>query len=175
LGQEVLENGKVRGIPPEMADDLFASEKTDYILVEADGAAERPVKAPAEKEPVVPESVTRVIAVMGLEVLGRPLEPDLVFRPERVSRVTGLQPGDLMSPAALARLFLHDEGLFKCSPPLAVRTVFLNKLDRLSGEHDARALSQGILSSPGAAVDRVVMGSLKESESWTVFQRPVEP
>jgi probable selenium-dependent hydroxylase accessory protein YqeC len=175
LGQEVLENGKVHGILPELSDELFASEKADYILVEADGAAERPVKAPAEKEPVVPGSATCVVAVMGLEVLDRPLGPDLVFRPERVSRITGLQNGDRMSPVTLSRLFLHDEGLFKNAPPLAARTVFLNKLDRLPREEDARALSMEILSGPVDGVDRVVVGSLKESDTWTLFQRPVRP
>ena len=42
----------------------------DVILVEADGSKHRPVKIPAEWEPVIPECADMVIGVIGLDCLG---------------------------------------------------------------------------------------------------------
>ena len=46
----------------------------DVVLVEADGAKEKPIKFPDwSREPVIPENTDRIILVAGLSALGRPL------------------------------------------------------------------------------------------------------
>ncbi|MCR5347349.1 MAG: NTP transferase domain-containing protein [Fretibacterium sp.] len=45
----------------------------DVVLVEADGSRHCPIKIPAEHEPVIPDPVDEIVAVMGLQALGRPL------------------------------------------------------------------------------------------------------
>ena len=62
VADQPLDSGKVKGISPERADALFQGLDVDDVIVEADGAAGRPVKAPATHEPVVPSSATLVIA-----------------------------------------------------------------------------------------------------------------
>ena len=52
----------------------FLLERSDLLLVEADGARGMPCKAPAEHEPVLPDECGRVVAVMGMDALGRPVE-----------------------------------------------------------------------------------------------------
>jgi probable selenium-dependent hydroxylase accessory protein YqeC len=162
LGRSLIGSGKVDGIVPSLADKLFQQLEIDYLLVEADGSAGRPVKAPAPHEPVIPGSVTEVVAVMGLEAIGRKLEPEVVFRHDLVANITGLHPGEELSVDALSRLFLHPEGLFKGSPTSAKRVVFLNKLDLLPERQKAALLADLILSDEKKQVVRVVIGSLSQ-------------
>jgi probable selenium-dependent hydroxylase accessory protein YqeC len=162
LGRSLIESGKVDGIVPSLADRLFQQLEVDYLLVEADGSAGRPVKAPAPHEPVIPKSVTEVVAVLGLEAIGRKLEPEIVFRHDLVANITGLRPGEELSVYALSRLFLHPAGLFKGSPASAKRVVFLNKLDLLPEKQKAMMLADLILSDEMKQVVRVVIGSLNK-------------
>ena len=164
VAQRLLESGKVEGITRTMADALFLDLQVDYVIIEADGAAGRPVKAPAAHEPVIPSSATMVIAVIGLEAMGRPLDSEIVFRPGLFREITGLKDGETITPAALARVFQSPDGLFKGTPDAARKAVFLNKLDLLSGDQEAKALAMLLLRDPHAPVERVIMGSLLKKE-----------
>lgn len=163
LGQEILSSGKVSGVAGSVADAVWRSLAPSFLVLEADGAAGRPVKAPASHEPVVPESATLVLAVMGLDALDAPFGRDNVFRPDRFREVTGLQPGEKMSADRLSRLFSESGGLFKGTPEGARKMAFLNKLDLLEDKGNARILADRILKDPAGGVARVVLGSvLKE-------------
>ena len=163
VGWEFLENGKVEGISLTVADDLFRMPGVDYLIIEADGAAGRPLKAPAAHEPVIPESVTSVIALMGLEVLGKPLESGMVFRPALFKALTGLEEGDILNPEGLARAFDGKAGLFKNTPASARQMVFLNQLDMLPDDRAARKLA-GRLIETHRFIERVVLGSFRKNE-----------
>src|SRR5579885_2733864 len=63
--------GKLQGISPELADDLRALRDVSAILVEADGAKGRFIKAPAAHEPVIPASADLVLLLMSTEALGQ--------------------------------------------------------------------------------------------------------
>jgi probable selenium-dependent hydroxylase accessory protein YqeC len=162
VAQRPLDSGKVEGISPETADALFQEMHTDCLIVEADGAAGRPLKAPASHEPVIPPSATLVIAVMGLEALGMRLDPQMVFRPDIFRDVSGLAEGDLLSTEAIARVFQSPKGLFKGTPEVARRIVFLNKSDRLRPDQDPEALARRLTGLPGLPIDRVIIGSLSQ-------------
>ena len=60
------EPGKLRGLSPEAICRLSALADVDALVVEADGSRERPLKAPAGHEPVIPPCVTHVITVAGM-------------------------------------------------------------------------------------------------------------
>jgi len=162
LAKTLLDSGKVQGIAPSHADDLYAKGGMDYLLLEADGAAGHPVKAPSDREPVIPNSATKVVAMLGLEALGKRLEPEVAFRMEAVQRVTGLAPGERLTASALCRLFCDAEGLFKGTPQSAVKVVFLNKLDLIKDQEEATTLGRLIMERAGGNIERVVCGSLKQ-------------
>lgn len=162
LCHSLLDSGKVEGISPSLADELYQDLEADYLLVEADGSAGHPVKVPAEHEPVIPPHVTMVVAMLGLEALGRPLAPEIVFRIDLFRRVTGLNLGQRLAPAILSKLFLDSEGLFKGTPPSVKRVAFLNKLDLLPEGQEARDLAYLILEHTEIGIDRVVIGSVME-------------
>jgi len=162
VSERLLDSGKVQGIAPSLADTFYRELPLDYLLVEADGSAGHPAKAPAAHEPVIPESVTIVLALLGLEALGRVFSPETVFRPELAAKIMLLRPGEELSVSALAKLFLNPQGLFKGSPASAKRMAFLNKLDLLAEGSKATDLSDLILADVKGGVTRTIIGSLKK-------------
>jgi probable selenium-dependent hydroxylase accessory protein YqeC len=160
FGEEILPSGKVTGITKSLADTLWRRPWIDHMILETDGAAGRPVKAPASHEPVIPDSATMVIAVMGLDALGAPFDEKHVFRMDRFEKITGLKPGETLTAGGLARVFEGREGLFKGTPPMARRVVFLNKLDVVQDDREVRLLRECILDSAEAGVNLVITGSL---------------
>ena len=151
----LADTGKLQGFAPQAIEHFAASGLFDCILVEADGAGRRPLKAAAEHEPVVPACTTVQVAVAGLEVLGAPFGPELVFRAELAGPLLGLVAGETITPAALARLFAHPRGAFKGAPPRVRRFIFLNKADtperRAAGEEFVRELRR-LVPCPAEAV-----------------------
>ncbi len=164
-----LDSGKVDGISPSIANDLYQDGGIDYIITEADGASGRPVKVPADHEPVIPSSSTKVVAMLGMEAVGKPIGPEVVFREDLFCKLTGLDLGERLTPSVLAGLFLSPEGLFKRTPSSAKRMVFLNKRDLLAENTEAEELAGFILRHELNRVERVVIGSLKDRD-YTVWR-----
>jgi probable selenium-dependent hydroxylase accessory protein YqeC len=162
VGKSILDTGKVEGISASLADEIFCDSKAQYLIVEADGSAGHPLKAPAEHEPVIPSSVTMVVAMMGLEAISARLDDAAAFRVDQVIKVTGLDRGGILTPSALAKVFLHPAGLFKGAPEGVRRVVFLNKGDLVEEDTKAVELADILLADSMKKIDRVILGSLKE-------------
>ncbi|MDO8716997.1 MAG: selenium cofactor biosynthesis protein YqeC [Dehalococcoidales bacterium] len=164
-------DGKLKGISPALVDRLasFTSEG-GYIIVEADGAARKPLKAPNATEPVIPESTSLVIAVVGMDALGCRLTEENVFRPEIVSRLTGLAQGDKVTADTIATLITHAEGIIKGSPAHARIVPFINKIDIIKDPAAAEDLADKILGKGHPQIKRVVLGHVGvgsfTSEGW---------
>lgn len=105
--------GKLYGLPPGWIADLRNLSGGATVLVEADGAKGRMIKAPADHEPVIPAEADLVLLLASAEALGQPLSDAVAHRSERVAAVTGLHLGDPLTPYALARLATHEQGLLK--------------------------------------------------------------
>lgn len=123
------ETGKLLGVDPNTITDLKMRFQADYLLVEADGAAGRSIKAPEAHEPVIPACADLVVGLIGLDALGKPADAATVHRLESFLRVTGMNEGDSIGEQALKALAVHPEGLFKGSPEGARRIAFHNKAD----------------------------------------------
>jgi probable selenium-dependent hydroxylase accessory protein YqeC len=63
VASERLGFGKLRGVSPSVIGDLWDLHLIDFLLIEADGAAGRSVKAPREQEPVISPDTTLVVAI----------------------------------------------------------------------------------------------------------------
>ena len=130
---------RLRGVPLEWVAPLAGC--VDVVLVQADGAARRPFKAPAAHEPVIPPTATIVVAVAGLDVIGRPIDERYVHRPERVAALAGVEIGTPLTVELAARVLLHPQGGFRAAPPAARRAILLNKADDPSALATADALA----------------------------------
>ncbi len=138
---------KVAGCDPEVFDELFGDSRIDYVIVEADGARRKPLKAPREREPVIPARATAVIGIIGLDALYKPLDDEFVFQPELFGDLTGLPMGAPITLKELASLAAHPRGLFKGAPDRARRIIVLNKgdvLDEPPTEADLRETFSGL-------------------------------
>lgn len=154
----LADTGKLKGFAPEAIRTFAASGRFDWILVEADGSAQRPLKAPAGHEPVIPPDTTVLVALAGLEVIGSPLTEELVFRPELAGKLMDLAPADIITEAALARLLAHPDGAFKGAPPEARRFVFLNKADTLQRREAAARVAGELQRQAPHAAEAVIVG-----------------
>ncbi len=111
VATRLLPDGKLEGVAPEAILALRAISGVAAVLVEADGAARKPFKAPAEHEPVIPPATTLLVAVVGADVLGEPLTGDLVHRPGLAAQQGGVEVGDVLTPEVVARILLGPANL----------------------------------------------------------------
>jgi probable selenium-dependent hydroxylase accessory protein YqeC len=162
VASERLGVGKVKGISPDLIVDLWGLSLCDYIIVEADGAAGRPVKAPRKQEPVIPSNTTLVVGLLGIDGAETELNEENAFQPERISQLTGIPLGGRISVDGLATLMTHPEGIFKGTLPSSRVVAFLNKVDIPQGMIRAERVAEKILEKRMPQIERVVLGSLKK-------------
>lgn len=155
---------KLQGLPPEWIAPL--ADLADVVLIEADGARGRSLKAPAAHEPVIPACATIVVPLAGLDALGQPLDETHVHRPERVRAIA---PEAALSPAALSAVMTSSQGGAKNLPDQARLIPFLNKADALDDLAPAWAAAQQMLDAP--RVSRVGVGAVAAVDpAWAVWQ-----
>ncbi len=140
---------------------MFRRGAAEWILVEADGAARLPVKAPAAHEPVIPSLTTTAVAVVGLRCIGSPLSEENAFRLEEICAITGLKRGDVITPAAVAALACHPLGMFKNVPAAARRFLFGNQADLPGAVSAGAALADALSALCPGFVDGYYVGSLQ--------------
>jgi len=162
VASERLGFGKLKGVSRSVIADLWDLHLIDVLLIEADGAAGRPVKAPREEEPVISPDTTLVVAILGMDGVDAELNEKNVFRPERVSKLTGVRLGDKMTAESLAVVMTHSEGIFKGTPASSRVICFLNKTDRAGGIDKGREVAKRILEKNHPQIERVVLGQLKK-------------
>ena len=124
------ERGRVLAVAPDWPARALSLDEVGLVGVEADGAAGRGFKAPADHEPVLPTEVTHVLAVVSVTVLGRPLDAKAVHRPERVRALTGAKEGDPITPEMIAAVLAHENGGRKSVPAGARFIVAVTSADR---------------------------------------------
>ncbi len=106
-----LADGKLQGLSPEGIAALRGIPGVAAVLVEADGSARKPFKAPADHEPVIPAETTLVVAVVGADALGQPLSAGWVHRPELAAQQAGIRVGDPITAEVVARVLLGPANL----------------------------------------------------------------
>jgi probable selenium-dependent hydroxylase accessory protein YqeC len=150
-------HGKLDGIPELTIGRCL--DVADKVIVEADGAAGRPVKAPEDWEPVIPSFANLVIPVVGLDCVGKPASEDWVFRIERFLALTGLRRGEIIRPDSIAKLLSSDCGALKGIGVDASVTPFLNKLDLLVDSTAVGAIIRNVKEQTDR-IQRIVVGKL---------------
>ena len=155
------EQDKLVGFSAAEIGELEQGRLFNWILVEADGARRLPLKAPASHEPVIPPSSRWVIAVVGLDGIGKPLTEEWVFRSRLFADLTGLAPGAEITEESVAAALVREKGILKDCPLTALRYVFLNKADtekrRVIGSRIAHLLRARGFRQPG----KVIVGALE--------------
>ena len=153
---------KLEGVAPTTVGRIAQLSGVDHVLVEADGAKGRSLKAPAAHEPVVPEATTLLVPVAAVDAIERRLDDRVAHRPELVERLTGLPQGAAITPGAVAAVLCHPQGGLK-GRPLGARVVpLINKAE--SSDDLARALEVASILLQDDKIDRVVIGAVARPE-----------
>ncbi|MBI5932264.1 MAG: putative selenium-dependent hydroxylase accessory protein YqeC [Chloroflexi bacterium] len=134
------------------------------LLIEADGARQKPLKAPAAHEPPIPDFVGTVVVVAGLSGLGKPLS-EAVFREEEFGRVSEATR-QRVTAEMVTRVLMQREGGLKNIPEGARRVALLNQADTPELQAAAQKMGSELLKK----FDAVVVASLKENKVWATYE-----
>ena len=135
----------------------------DFIIIEADGSAEKPIKAPAVHEPVVPGFTDIYIGVIGLDCLGKTGTAENVHRARLFSGIREKKSFEPVNKEDLAKLINSPSGLFKNAPQNCTKIVLLNKAD-LIGNEKSREIVDYLWSNTNNS-DLILLNSYKLKES----------
>ena len=161
LARERIESRKLRGISPDLVSLLCNSPEIDMMIIEADGAAGRPVKAPRGWEPVIPAHTTLVVGLLGVDGVGKELNEENLFQAERVSKLTRIPMGEKMTCEGMSILMVHPQGIFKGTPRSSRKVAFINKVDVQGGMIRGREIGKEVLEKGFPQIEKVVLGQLK--------------
>jgi probable selenium-dependent hydroxylase accessory protein YqeC len=154
VGRSIDGDGKLIGLPGDWIEPMRTSGQFDQILIEADGAASRLFKVPAENEPVVPAATTSVVWIMSIRALGNPIDPEFVHRADRAVSLLGVEPGTPLSVEHVLQLLAHPLGPLKGIPEQSRRVAMLSQADTAEDVGRARALAHRVA---GFGFERVVI------------------
>ncbi|MDP4727274.1 MAG: selenium cofactor biosynthesis protein YqeC [Desulfobacterales bacterium] len=163
---KIPESGKLCGFRPEIIGELWHAGLFQWIIVEADGAAGKPLKVPVAHEPVIPGCTKRLVGMVGLNGVGKPLTERLVFRHEHFARLTGLKFGSTVTDSAIADVLVHDDGLFKGFCPEVMRIAFFNQADVKDNFSAGQRIARILSKRKNTGLNRVVIGQI-------LFEPPV--
>ncbi|HID53306.1 MAG TPA: putative selenium-dependent hydroxylase accessory protein YqeC [Anaerolineae bacterium] len=178
-----VQGEKALGVTPELPGQLLVRPDVDFVIVEADGSRMRPIKAPAEHEPVIPPETTLVVPVMGLDALDGPIGK-VAHRPELALSVIGDRSGvvgercsivggraaageeRVLTPQEAAVLLTHPRGGAKNTPPGARVIPFINKVETDEQLTAARQIAYHALRlTPHASrLTQVVLGAVQSNQ-----------
>ena len=149
---KTLADGKLAGLEFDEVERL--GKLYDVVLVEADGAKGKPLKFPADYEPVIPPFSEKICVLCGLDAFFGEIK-DKVFRWELFHRATGLKGTDIISPQVFLQFFSEDALLKNVN--INRCTIILNKYDALNSRKTALDIAKQIIST--TTVQEIIVSS----------------
>ena len=162
------EDDRLKGLDRETIHklQLLCKDQNLNLLVEADGARQRALKAPADYEPAIPKGIDIVVVVAGLSALGKPLDPAYVHRPKIFSSITGLRENQLISEENVVSLMKSNVGGLKDMPEGCRKTLFLNQADTETLSSKGGKIARELIDT----YNQIIVGSLTRPGSTGYVQ-----
>ena len=114
----------VMGVAPDAVRPLLDRVDSDVLLVEADKAEGRLLKAPRTGEPAIPEESSLVVPVVGLGVLGQPLDATHVYNAAEINNKYGFGMDNRIKSPWVAQV-MRDRDLMMRDVPDDARVIGL--------------------------------------------------
>ena len=163
---------RYRGYDPETVAAL-ADAHDGPVLVKADGARTRWLKAPNEREPRIPAAADTAVPIASARIVGKPLTDERVHRPERVAAVTGRAVGDELRVEDVAAVLASEEAGLKGVPEDATAIPVVNMVDTPDLEDVGREIAEEVLARAPDSVPRVVLTRMVDDDPVVaVVERP---
>lgn len=156
-----IENNRTNPADQATLDWLHENSKANNIplLIEADGSRQKPIKAPEEHEPPIPDFTEVVIVVAGLSAIGKTLSDENVHRAKIFSQRSGLQINNLISPDTILHVLTDPLGGLKNIPLHARKIALLNQADTPELLSTGGSMAGKLLNN----FDSVIVGSLQKN------------
>lgn len=139
---EVTKKGKLQSFPESFLKEMVSLGYP--TIIEADGARRCPCKAPGSQEPVLVPETTVVLALYGMDALGKQIK-EICFRPELVARILEKTEEDILTPHDLAVLAASEHGGRKSVTEQMDYQVLLNKADGQKEQDAARQIAKELM------------------------------
>ncbi|GKT29791.1 Putative selenium-dependent hydroxylase accessory protein YqeC like protein [Aduncisulcus paluster] len=123
-----LYDGKEQGTSPQLACDLLDNDLVDVVIIEADGARGKPLKAALSyRDPVIPTKFPHsfsyqyqsspsianykscFVCMVGADALGAKLTEKNVYRHDIVARILKIPPKSVITPDHISKLIFHPK------------------------------------------------------------------
>lgn len=154
---------RYQGYESTVVDTIVDAGRAATVLLKADGARMRWLKAPNEHEPQLPDGADTVVPIASARVVGKPLSEEHVHRPERVAELTGRTLGDTLTAEDVAAVLGSGRGGLKDVPRGAVAIPLINMVDTASLEAVGREIAQNVLDRTDRRyVPRVVLARMAD-------------
>lgn len=151
-GAGLTDDGKVVGLSAETLNAIHRARLFDSILVEADGARGKPLKAPAPHEPVLPSRAALVVAVVGADALGAPLTEQYVHRWRLAAEMAGQDHGSAVTGSTILKIISCYRDLARKSAPDSRFIPVVNKADSQERLGQAREIAGRLSQSMARAL-----------------------
>ncbi|MBU3188880.1 putative selenium-dependent hydroxylase accessory protein YqeC [Clostridium bowmanii] len=163
LGLGINDENKILGLSLKDLDELVPY--FDYILIEADGAKEKSLKAWSEFEPIIHWKTTKTIGIMDIQSLGMIINEDNIHRSKIFCEITGAKMGNTVNLKHLTELILNPLGLFKAAK--GEKILFINKVEEPDDLILAKLLIEEMNLNPKNLIDNIIIGSLKNDTYYS--------
>jgi probable selenium-dependent hydroxylase accessory protein YqeC len=147
------------GIRADLVTQIHAAQVFDLLLVKADGARHRLIKAPAADEPIYPPGTELVLYLVSAHVLGRRLNAGVAHRLEEFAALTGAAEETPIDSAHIVKLLTSAAGALKGIAPGTRIVPVINRVDTPARQRQARDIAEQVLSA-APRLGGVVLGCM---------------
>ncbi len=156
------------GIRAELVTQIHAAHVFDLLLVKADGARRRLIKAPADGEPIYPPGTELVLYLVSAHVLGRKLNSGVAHRLEEFMALTGAAEEAIIGSEHIVELLTSTAGALKGLGPGTRVVPVINRVDTPARQQQARDIAERVLSA-SPRLSGVVLGCMGDATPQMEF------
>lgn len=167
-----IARGVVFGPSPDAVARLLDVVDSDVMLVEADYAANLPVKAPKPGEPAIPPGASLIIPVASFAAVGQPLDDRHVYNAQAMIDRCSFPEGAPIKPSWIAQI-VRDSELGMAGVPQHVRTVAFFNQSPMTPYNRVRARIAAKIALRHSTLQAVALGEVRGVEPVREVQRPV--
>lgn len=167
-----IASGKVYGPNVEWTHQLLDTIDSDVLLIEADNAEGRPLKASYSDEPFVPSEASLIIPIASLSALNQPLDDEHIYNSEAMIEKYGFYPGSTVRSPWIAQVLRDEELGLRGIPEKSRIVVYINQTPE-KGYLRSRARLIAKLALKESRIHAVALGSVRASNPVYELQRSV--
>jgi len=158
------------GYDPGTVTEIAHEGTADAVLVKADGARDRALKAPDENGPPVPDAADTVLPVVDASIEGKSLTAAHAHHPERVGELAGLSMENTILAEDVAQVLTSPDGGLKNVPGNATVVPVITGVEDAATEAAANRIGNQALQHD--RIDRVALtrGSASGDELVAVLE-----